>query len=438
MDKKFADTYEGCQVVANLMGLNVETVRKRAKAGKIPGTQNARGIWVFNHVELALAGIHPFVLGALGTTMFVASDSPGVRGTSHSVGRGPTQPVNIPAAPIAKVPNRTEVIFVLDRSSSMHPFQNQVRDSLRGQIDELFKASGPNDIYNVSVINFDARVDVTMQGAVVRDLVSNTGAMYLPPSGMTALYDAIGKAVEIAKIRDDGKSAFLISILTDGEDNSSLLSHFTVSEHVKSLTASGRYTFTYAGPLSSVRVAQWLGIPAGNTTSWEQSTAGFEKLSTTHRSSLNSYTTTRGAGTMRSESFYATPVTADPAKFAVRLDGLKDVTGVVRVERVTKSDPTKISDFANAKFGSFEKGDLYYELNKSEKVQDYKGIIVQDTTKGRFFVGWQAAKQLLGLPDFNGTVNIRPGALGEFKVFVQSTSLNRKLVPGTAIIKLGV
>ena len=50
---------------------------------------------------------------------------------------------------------------------------------------------------------------------------------------------------------------------------------------------------------------------------------------------------------------------------------------------------------------------------------------------GRVFSG-PAARQLLGLPCAEATV--KPGENPAYTVFVQSTSVNRKLVPGTKLL----
>lgn len=414
---QFADTYEGCQVVANLMGLNEETVRKRAKAGKIPATKNAKGTWVFTHATLVAAGIEPFK---------TFSSPPAVLGALPGVSSAPTKR------------NVTDVFFVLDRSGSMQGLERKVSDSLNEQAGELIKASGPNDLYNVWIINFDTELDVSVRGVQVTAL-GRAGDFYLRPRGGTALWDAIGEAISLSRMSDDGTHAVLISILTDGGENGSKkVSQQTLAATIGALTATDRYTFTYAGPSGSQAVAHDLGIPRGNVTTWDGTSSGLATLSAITRSSLGSYTASRNAGVMKSTSFYAQPTVTDPSKFSKQLDTkLDDVTNRVEVERVTAIDPLKIRDFSNAKFGGFTPGTLFYELTEGEDVQDYKKIIVQDKTKGQFFSGWASAKKLLGLPEFNGTVKIRPGNLGDFKVFVQSTSFNRLLTPGTAVIKLG-
>jgi hypothetical protein len=65
-------------------------------------------------------------------------------------------------------------------------------------------------------------------------------------------------------------------------------------------------------------------------------------------------------------------------------------------------------------------------------VHDYKQIIIRDKKTGAVYSGAEA-RNLLGLPH-NGNVKIIPGNHGAYDVFVQSTSVNRKLPVGTQVI----
>lgn len=391
------------QQLANAIGKNVDTIRKHAKAGKIPGYQDNSGKWTF------LAADFP--------ALFVNTP---------------------PATATSLVPKLTDVVFVLDRSGSMQGLIDRARQNLQAQIDTLRASAGPNDTYRVSVINFDDTIQTTASGVDVRYLGAAAG-LYKDPNGWTRLNDAIIEAIRLTETLDTGgkQHAFLISIVTDGQENRSRASTASVMAQVGLATGRDRYTFVFAGPAGSSYYAAQMGIPAGNTTEWEQSYAGTVTLGAQTNSSLNTYATSRSVGQTKSTSFYAAPVTKDAAKFAGQLGNkLDDVSGQVKVERVGSADPVVIAKFCNKKFGSFPKGHIYYQLTESEKVQAYKKLIVQDTTTGNFYAGDDAAKKLLGVPSFQGTVHLKPGALGEFKVFVQSTSVNRKLTPGTAVVYL--
>jgi uncharacterized protein YegL len=408
---QFADKYEGCQVVANIMGLNVETVRKRAKSGKIPAAQDAKGTWVFTHAALVAAGIEPFASGKLTT-------------------------VTPPTVVAPKKVNLTDVIFVLDGSGSMSGLLTAARQNLDAQIKTLRNSAGPNDVYRVSIINFDSTVRRTLLNTDVTNLTGGSG-YYIAGGGMTALYDAIANAITLANNQDDGERAFLISIVTDGAENQSGTSESQLAAQIRTAQGKDRFTFAYAGPHGSEGTAIALGIPAGNCTSWDQSVRGTQMLGAVQTNSLGTYTRSRSVGVLKSTSFYAQPTTTNAANFANQLDDkLDDVTKDVTVHRVTDKDPLVINKFCEKKLGVFEKGKNFYQLTESEKVQDYKQVVIQDNATGAFYSGWKAAKKLLGIPDFKGTVQIKPGNLGDFKVFIQSTSTNRKLVPGTTLVHL--
>lgn len=387
------------QQLANALGKNVDTVRKHAKAGKITGYQDKNGKWTF------LVADFPDLFGNKNTTKVE--------------------------------PKLTDVIFVLDRSGSMGHLIGKARENLDSQLAELRKAADADNQYRVSVINFDDTISHTTTGTPIH-MITSAAQLYLNPHGSTRLYDAVAEAISLSKTLDTkGKQhAFMISVLTDGWENASNQSLQHVRSLVQQATGTDRYTFAYAGPGGSKQKAADLGIPDGNVTEWDQTDYGISTLGATTRSSFQSYARSRSIGATKSTSFYAAPVTKDASKFAGQLDDkLDDVSTRVKVERVGTSDPAVIQKFCERKLGHFPKGQVYYQLTESEKVQDYKKLIVQDTTTGNFYAG-NHAKKLLGVPNFTGTVKIKPGSLGEFKVFVQSTSYNRRLTPGTALVYL--
>ena len=79
------------------------------------------------------------------------------------------------------------------------------------------------------------------------------------------------------------------------------------------------------------------------------------------------------------------------------------------------------------------KGGAFYQLVKTEpKVQDYKRIAIRSKTDGKVYAG-DAARQMLALPTV-GTVRLAPDELGDFEVFIQSTSVNRKVAAGTKLM----
>ena len=112
---------------------------------------------------------------------------------------------------------------------------------------------------------------------------------------------------------------------------------------------------------------------------------------------------------------------------------LVDISKEVDVYRVDKiNDGVQIKDFVQAQGVAFTKGCAFYQLSKTETVQDYKQIAIRDKISGAVYSGF-AARDMLGLPH-HGEVKLAPGQHGQYDIFVQSTSVNRKLVEGTNLM----
>ena len=108
-----------------------------------------------------------------------------------------------------------------------------------------------------------------------------------------------------------------------------------------------------------------------------------------------------------------------PARFQI-LDVEKDVP---------------IRDFVNEHGLKFAKGKGFYQFTKSVVVQPYKEIILVDSETSAMFAG-SNARTMIGLPPVNtgGNVKIKPTTLPGFTCFIQSTSVNRKLLHGTKFL----
>jgi hypothetical protein len=82
----------------------------------------------------------------------------------------------------------------------------------------------------------------------------------------------------------------------------------------------------------------------------------------------------------------------------------------------------------------FRAGRGFYELSKSEEVSHKKEIVLERRDNGDMFTG-EAALRLLGVPPA-GKTRISPAhpCAATYRIFVQSTSYNRKLVGGTRFL----
>ena len=106
----------------------------------------------------------------------------------------------------------------------------------------------------------------------------------------------------------------------------------------------------------------------------------------------------------------------------------------VEVGADVKKKPA-IKDFVLSHGLAFAKGRGFYEWTKREEIQEKKEIIAQDKVTGDMFTGAEARK-LIGLP-FGERGTLRPEDTpesGRYRFFIQSTSVNRALVPSTAFL----
>lgn len=96
-----------------------------------------------------------------------------------------------------------------------------------------------------------------------------------------------------------------------------------------------------------------------------------------------------------------------------------------------------IKAFVESQGVVFNKGRGFYQLTKAEDVQQYKEVILQDPVTGDFYMGGDA-RNILGLsPQTTSggtTERLRAADASRYRVFVQSTSVNRKLIGGTKFL----
>jgi hypothetical protein len=93
---------------------------------------------------------------------------------------------------------------------------------------------------------------------------------------------------------------------------------------------------------------------------------------------------------------------------------------------------TVIKDFVEDNQLPFKTGRGFYEFTKREEVQPKKEVVVRDLTTGDMFCG-DAARNIIGLPKGDRGM-VKPSTSGKYKVFIQSTSYNRKLIGNTEFL----
>jgi hypothetical protein len=222
--------------------------------------------------------------------------------------------------------------------------------------------------------------------------------------------------------------------ITDGEENASRkYSAQSLAAKIKLLEATDRWTFVFRVPRGSGRIiAKKLGISEGNIQEWEQTAKGVEIAAKRDQEAFTQYFTSRSLGTTSTQKFYTDLSKVTSKDVAATLT---DISAEVTLWPVSAADDgTELRPFVESRLkGKLLRGSAFYQLNKTEpKVQDYKKIVIRDKTSNAIY-GGDAARQMLGLPLYDD-VRLAPGQHGNFDVFVQSTSVNRKVAKGTQVL----
>jgi uncharacterized protein YegL len=350
-----------------------------------------------------------------------------------------------------KLINRVSI--VLDMSGSMRDLRQPVIDYFKSTVDSLKLESYKNKQSTyLSTILFDSSYPFTFGRETPRLVKNNKQAfiesvdyldsVYLPNGGTplaTALMEAI-RDLDKVPVKADENVSYLVIVITDGEENTSDPNDIrNLPSFIQARNATDKWTFAFAGPAGSKKYIQQLGIHIGNFTEWEQSSKGVQNF--THQTQLANanYMTARSAGASASLNYFTPDFTNVDTK---SLLGLQDWNNKFHRFSVTDKDcpgvnqngkkAVEVADFITARKLTYQISKAFYELTKPEDIQGHKEIALCNLKTGQIYGGLEA-KALLKLPT-DKTFRVRPGQHGDYKVFVQSTSTNRKLLSGTEVL----
>ncbi len=253
----------------------------------------------------------------------------------------------------------------------------------------------------------------------------------------TPLWDSVGAAItEIennvkAIHANDPTTAYLVMVITDGEENRSTVWDVRrLQAKLKELQATDKWTFVFRVPRGYAHNLTRMGIPAGNIMEWEQTTKDMERSTAATGAALGNYFAGRSKGINSQTRFYA-----DLGNVSVKdiKQNLNKVTGKITQATVpVNCGGRQIRDVCNEIFGEFITGRAFYQLTKTEEVQPQKIIAIRDKVTNDVYAG-VAARNLLGLP-LVGYIKLSPTSNDRYDVFVQSTSVNRKILAQTGLL----
>ena len=337
---------------------------------------------------------------------------------------------------------KTYLTLVTDNSGSMRSLAQAAKQDFNTQLETI---QGAAKTTNQDIIASHLTIGVGHRPVVGREIVNSNIHVIKPLSSypadaggtpmIEAAFDAI-KLMESVPDYNDPEVSFLLMLTTDGQETEQRSRGRELAAKMKQLIATDRWTFVFRVPAKSgPRELATLGLMVQgiNVYEWELTQKGVVQSTQANVEAFTEYFTGRADGSLRSTSkFYAN---LSDVSFEDLQKELVDISAEVSFYDVTAADDQQlIRPFVEGKLGTpMARGAGFYQLNRTEpRVQANKRIAIRDKTTGTVFAG-DAARQMLALPTI-GTVRLAPDELGDYDVFIQSTSVNRKLDKGTQLM----
>jgi hypothetical protein len=210
-------------------------------------------------------------------------------------------------------------IIILDESGSMHSLKKVAVDSFNEQIDMLNTIS--MDIKTlVTFRTFSTTPNKPIFWNESIDNLKKLEPSDYRPDGGTALLDCIGDTIErmmpIHEAEKDNDTAFLVVIISDGEENQSEKysvrsgGYEKIAKMITELQDTKRWTFTYLGAnVDLSKVSEALHIPVGNIRGFDSTVQGYTVASEANNAAYINYYNIRGLTNdvkgFASSSFYS-------------------------------------------------------------------------------------------------------------------------------------
>lgn len=332
--------------------------------------------------------------------------------------------------------------FSRDHSGSMRSIARHAARDYNSMLASIKQASiSQNQDTIVSVVTIgvghSATVGVEIVNSNVQVLQPISESSYKADAPGTPLFESVFKLISIMKAvpdYNDPNVSFLLMITTDGQETQQRHAGPELGRVIRELQATDRWTFVFRVPADrrSKRELMNLGIPADNIFEWDQTQKGVEVASQQTSEAFTQYYQARAAGKRSTTRFYANMADVDLSQARKEL---LDVTDQVTFIPVGPMEGGQlIRDFVESKLSTpMVRGGAFYQLVKLEpRVQAQKRIAIRSKVDGRVYAG-DAARQMLALPTV-GTVRLAPDELGDWEIYIQSTSVNRKVDANTKLL----
>ncbi|MCK8681715.1 vWA domain-containing protein [Streptomyces lichenis] len=333
------------------------------------------------------------------------------------------------------------VALVLDASSSMSHLSRTVVEVADRQIAYLARRS--------QELDQETRVTVYVFADQVECVIYDKDVLRMPSlrqlyraGGMTALLAAaLTSQQELAQTAQlYGDHSFLTFILTDGQENA--------SHRCPGVPGTGRQALTGAvAGMIATQPDNWTlavlvpdqrgkheamncGFPQDNVAVWDAtSTQGLKEAGEVIQQATEKFMVGRSQGIRGSRAVFSTGAEA-VNEDTIKAAGLTPLDPSL-YQLLTVDREAPIRTWVTESGHTYRNGGAFYQLSKSERIQAHKQIAVLEKKTDQIFTGPQA-RTLLGLPDME--TRVKPDQNDHYTIFVQSTSVNRKLAPNTRLL----
>lgn len=200
---------------------------------------------------------------------------------------------------------KTYIAIVLDASGSMASCLESTISGFNEQVQEIKSKASSGGETKVSLWTFNSSIFEHFVNKDPNFIQEITNKDYCP-SGGTALRDAVGSAICRLAVDDDPDSAFLVMILSDGEENSSKeFSSKSLADLITEKKNTGRWTFTYMGSNQDLtKVAKEMNLDYGNVINYTPTKEGTTRGMARSKQAVGMYLHDRSMGFTNSSSLY--------------------------------------------------------------------------------------------------------------------------------------
>ncbi len=108
------------------------------------------------------------------------------------------------------------------------------------------------------------------------------------------------------------------------------------------------------------------------------------------------------------------------------------ITSYNNIRIIKSHNDANIKDICSRNNIQYKNGNVYYEFIKTEKINNKKKIILMDKNSNDLFEGG-CARDIMNV-NIDTDIDIKPGTLPNFIIFIQSTSPNRKILKNQRVI----